>query len=298
MTAAPAAPAVGAKPVVTLILPRWRQHTGFMLGFSVLVAFALMAILAPLLAPHDPYAQDLMSRMRPPVWMDGGSWGHPFGTDQVGRDYLSRIFHGARISLFVGLCVTLLSCLIGTTLGVAAGYFGGRVDTVISFLITARLAIPVVLVALAVVALVGSSLQVVIAVLGLLLWDRFAIVMRATTQQIRSADFIVAAKVQGASHLQIVVQEILPNVVNNLLVVATLEIAQAIVLEAALSFLGIGVPAPTPSWGLMIAEGRADVFFDPWLITIPGAFLFVLVLATNMTGDGLRDLTAPEGRNR
>ncbi len=298
MSAAPVASTVGAKPIVTRILPRWRQHTGFMLGFAVLVIFALMAILAPLLAPHDPYAQSLMSRMQPPVWMDGGSWEHPFGSDQVGRDYLSRIFYGARISLFVGLSVTVISCLIGTALGVAAGYFGGRVDTVISFLITARLAIPVVLVALAVVALVGSSLQVVIAVLGLLLWDRFAIVMRATTQQIRSADFIVAAKVQGASHFQIVVQEILPNVVNNLLVVATLEIAQAIVLEAALSFLGIGVPAPTPSWGLMIAEGRADVFFDPWLITIPGSFLFVLVLATNMTGDGLRDITAPEGRNR
>lgn len=298
MSAAPVASTVGTKPIVTRILPRWRQHTGFMLGSAVLIIFALMAILAPLLAPHDPYAQSLISRMQPPVWMDGGSWEHPFGSDQVGRDYLSRIFYGARISLFVGLSVTVISCLIGTALGVAAGYFGGRVDMVISFLITARLAIPVVLVALAVVALVGSSLQVVVAVLGLLLWDRFAIVMRATTQQIRSADFIVAAKVQGASHLQIVMQEILPNVVNNLLVVATLEIAQAIVLEAALSFLGIGVPAPTPSWGLMIAEGRADVFFDPWLITIPGSFLFVLVLATNMTGDGLRDITAPEGRNR
>lgn len=298
MSTAPVMATVDAKPIVTRILPRWRQHTGFMLGFSVLVVFAVMAILAPLLAPHDPYAQSLMSRMQPPVWMDGGSWEHPFGSDQVGRDYLSRIFYGARISLFVGLSVTVIACLIGTALGVAAGYFGGRVDTVISFLITARLAIPVVLVALAVVALVGSSLQVVIAVLGLLLWDRFAIVMRATTQQIRSADFIVAAKVQGASHFQIVMQEILPNVVNNLLVVATLEIAQAIVLEAALSFLGIGVPAPTPSWGLMIAEGRADVFFDPWLITIPGSFLFLLVLATNMTGDGLRDITAPEGRNR
>lgn len=298
MSTAPVMATVDAKPIVTRILPRWRQHTGFMLGFSVLVVFAVMAILAPLLAPHDPYAQSLMSRMQPPVWMDGGSWEHPFGSDQVGRDYLSRIFYGARISLFVGLSVTVIACLIGTALGVAAGYFGGRVDTVISFLITARLAIPVVLVALAVVALVGSSLQVVIAVLGLLLWDRFAIVMRATTQQIRSADFIVAAKVQGASHFQIVMQEILPNVVNNLLVVATLEIAQAIVLEAALSFLGIGVPAPTPSWGLMIAEGRADVFFDPWLITIPGSFLFLLVLATNMTGDGLRDITAPEGLNR
>jgi peptide/nickel transport system permease protein len=122
--------------------------------------------------------------------------------------------------------------------------------------------------------------------------------MRATTQQLQSADFIVAAHVQGASNSQIIFQEVLPNVVNNLLVVATLEIAQAIVLEAALSFLGIGVPAPTPSWGLMIAEGRANILFDPWLITIPGAFLFMLVLATNMTGDGLRDLTSPESRNR
>jgi peptide/nickel transport system permease protein len=153
-------------------------------------------------------------------------------------------------------------------------------------------------VALAVVALVGSSLQVVVAVLGLLLWDRFAIVMRATTLQIRNADYIMAARVQGASDFQIVLHEILPNVANNLLIVATLEIAQAIVLEAALSFLGIGVPAPMPSWGLMIADGRANIFFDPWLITIPGALLFMLVLAANMAGDGLRDLTAPESRNR
>lgn len=280
------------------LLPRWRQHGGFLFGCAVLAVMAMLAIFAPLLTPYDPYAQDLLARMQPPVWMDGGSWAHPFGTDHLGRDYWSRLLFGARVSLLVGLSVTAISCLIGTALGVVAGYFGGRVDTVISFLITARLAIPVILVALAVVALVGSSLQIVIGVLGLLLWDRFAIVMRATTQQIRSADFIVASRVQGASNFQIIVQEVLPNVVNNLLVVATLEIAQAIVLEAALSFLGIGVPAPTPSWGLMIAEGRANILFDPWLITIPGAFLFMLVLATNMTGDGLRDLTSPESRNR
>lgn len=280
------------------LLPRWRQHGGFLFGCVVLAIMATLAIFAPLLTPYDPYAQDLLARMQPPVWMDGGTWTHPFGTDHLGRDYWSRLLFGARVSLLVGLSVTAISCLIGTTMGVVAGYFGGRVDTVISFLITARLAIPVILVALAVVALVGSSLQIVIGVLGLLLWDRFAIVMRATTQQIRSADFIVASRVQGASNFQIIVQEVLPNVVNNLLVVATLEIAQAIVLEAALSFLGIGVPAPTPSWGLMIAEGRANILFDPWLITIPGAFLFMLVLATNMTGDGLRDLTSPESRNR
>jgi peptide/nickel transport system permease protein len=280
------------------LLPRWRQHGGFLFGCAVLATMAALAIFAPLLTPYSPYSQDLLVRMHPPVWMEGGNWTHPFGTDHLGRDYLARLLFGARISLLVGLSVTAISCLIGTTLGVVAGYFGGRVDTVISFLITARLAVPVILVALAVVALAGSSLQIVIGVLGLLLWDRFAIVMRATTQQLQSADFIVAAHVQGASNSQIIFQEVLPNVVNNLLVVATLEIAQAIVLEAALSFLGIGVPAPTPSWGLMIAEGRANILFDPWLITIPGAFLFMLVLATNMTGDGLRDLTSPESRNR
>lgn len=296
-TAKSSAPAGAGTPMPRL-LPRWRLHGGFLFGCAVLATMATLAIFAPLLTPYNPYAQDLLTRMQPPVWMDGGNWTHPFGTDHLGRDYLARLLFGARISLFVGLSVTVISCLIGTTLGVVAGYFGGRVDTVISFLITARLAIPVILVALAVVALAGSSLQIVIGVLGLLLWDRFAIVMRATTQQLRSADFIVAARVQGASNRQIIFQEVLPNVVNNLLVVATLEIAQAIVLEAALSFLGIGVPAPTPSWGLMIAEGRANILFDPWLITIPGAFLFMLVLATNMTGDGLRDLTSPESRNR
>lgn len=291
-------PTANVKPALPRVLPRWRKHGGFLFGCTILALFALAAILAPVLTPHDPYAQDLMSRMQPPIWMEGGSWEHPFGADHLGRDYLARLLYGARVSLVVGISVTIIACLIGTTLGVVAGYFGGRVDTAITFLITARLAIPVILVALAVVALIGSSMQIVIAVLGLLLWDRFAIVMRATTQQIRSADYIMAAQVQGASSFQIVVHEILPNVVNNLLVVATLEVAHAIVLEAALSFLGIGVPAPTPSWGLMIAEGRAHVFFDPWLITIPGVFLFMLVLATNMSGDGLRDITAPEGRNR
>lgn len=298
MSSMPAAPMADTKPALPRILPRWRQHGGFVLGGAILAVFVLMAFLAPLLTSHDPYAQDLMVRMQPPIWMEGGSWTHPFGADHLGRDYLARLLYGARVSLVVGLAVTLIACLIGTAFGVAAGYFGGRIDTAISFVITARLAIPVILVALAVVALIGSSMQIVIAVLGLLLWDRFAIVMRATTQQIRSANYIVAAHVQGASNFQIIVSEILPNVVNNLLVVATLEVAHAIVMEAALSFLGIGVPAPTPSWGLMIAEGRANIFFDPWLIAIPGVFLFMLVLATNMAGDGLRDLTAPENRNR
>lgn len=278
-------------------LPRWLRHSGLVAGGAILAAVLLMALLAPVLAPHDPYEQNLLARIQPPVWYAGGSWDHPLGTDHLGRDYLSRLLYGARISIFIGLAVAFVSGLIGTTLGVAAGYFGGRVDLVISFLITARLALPVILVALAIVALFGSSLTVVVCVLGLLLWDRFALVMRATTQQLRDADFVLAARVQGASNLQILLQEILPNIATNLTVVATLEIAQAIVLEAALSFLGLGVPPPLPSWGLMLAEGKSFILFDPWLITLPGLLLFALVLAINLVGDGLRDVTAPDSRN-
>ncbi len=277
--------------------PRWMRHTGFLAGAIVLVLIMLMGLLAPLLAPYDPYEQDLLARVVPPVWYEGGSWDHLLGTDHLGRDYLSRLLYGARVSVFIGVAVAFVSGIIGTVLGVTAGYFGGKIDVVISFIITARLALPVILVALAVVALFGSSLAVVVSVLGLLLWDRFALVMRATTQQIRDSDFVTAAKVQGASTLQILSQEILPNVATNLTVVATLEIAQAIVLEAALSFLGLGVPPPLPSWGLMLAEGKSLILFDPWLITIPGVLLFGLVLAINLVGDGLRDITAPDSRN-
>jgi len=191
----------------------------------------------------------------------------------------------------------VISGLIGTALGVAAGYFGGRVDMVITFVITTRLSMPVVLVALAVVALIGGSLQVVIAVLGLLLWDRFAVVMRSTTMQIRSLDYVAAAQAIGCSTTRIVLTEIMPNVMNALTVVATLEMAQAILLEAALSFLGLGVQPPLPSWGLMVAEGKEYMFFSPWLITIPGVALFLLVLSINLMGDGIRDISAPENRN-
>ena len=276
---------------------RWVGHTGLAIGAAILLLVIAAALLAPLLAPHDPYEQNLLARTVPPFWMEGGSWEHPLGTDPLGRDYLSRLLYGARVSVFIGVSAALISGLIGTTLGVAAGYFGGKVDTVISFIITARLAMPVILVALAVVALFGASLAVVVSVLGLLLWDRYALVMRATTQQIRDTDFVMAARVQGASIPQIIRYEILPNVATNLTVVATLEIAQAIVLEAALSFLGLGVPPPLPSWGLMLAEGKSFILFDPWLITIPGVLLFALVLSINLVGDGLRDVTAPQARN-
>ena len=272
-------------------------HQGVMIGAAIVLTAVLIALSAPLIAPHDPYYQDLLNRLVPPVWDSRGSWEHILGTDHLGRDYLSRLIYGARISLLIGIGAALISGLIGTVLGVAAGYFGGRVDMVVTFMITVRLSMPVVLVALAVVAIVGGSLQVVIMVLGFLLWDRFAVVMRSSTLQIRSMDYVAAAQAVGCSTTRILTTEIMPNVVNNLIVIATLEIAHAIILEAALSFLGLGVQPPLPSWGLMVSEGKDMMLFEPWLITIPGVALFLLVLAINLLGDGARDITAPENRN-
>ncbi|MBN9531415.1 MAG: ABC transporter permease [Alphaproteobacteria bacterium] len=272
-------------------------HHGLMLGGIILVLVALVAIFAPLLAPHDPYAQNLSRRLIPPIWHAKGTWEHVLGTDKLGRDYLSRLIYGSRLSLIIGLSATVISGLIGTTLGVLAGYFGGRTDAVINYLITTRLAMPVVLVALAVASLVGGSLQVVILVLGFLLWDRFAVVTRSATMQVCHGDYIAAAQAIGCSTTRILLSELLPNILNALIVVATLEMAHAILLEATLSFLGLGVPPPAPSWGLMIAEGKQYMFFSPWVIAIPGVTLLILVLAINLVGDGIRDATAPENRN-
>jgi peptide/nickel transport system permease protein len=271
-------------------------HQGLLIGSTVLLALILVAIFAPMLAPHDPYAQSLLARMEPPVFL-GGTWEHPLGTDHLGRDYLSRLIYGARVSLLIGFVAALISGLIGTAMGVAAGYFGGRVDTVVTFLINVRLAMPVVLVALAVVAILGGSLEVVIMVLGFLLWDRFAVVMRASTLQVRNREYVAAARAIGCSTTRIVLSEIMPNIANNLIVVVTLEMAHAILLEAALSFLGLGVQPPIPSWGLMVSEGKQMMLFEPWLVMIPGVVLFALVLAINLMGDGLRDVSAPENRS-
>ncbi|MFD0859939.1 ABC transporter permease [Roseovarius aquimarinus] len=279
-----------------ILRKRVTGHKGLIFGLVVVLLLVLVAIFAPLLAPHDPYAQNLGNRMVQPVFL-GGTWEHPLGTDHLGRDYLSRLIYGARVSLLIGAVAALISGVIGTAMGVAAGYFGGKVDAAVTFLINVRLAMPVVLVALAVVAILGGSLQVVIGVLGLLLWDRFAVVMRASTLQVRRREYVAAAQAIGASTTRVVLSEIMPNIVNNLIVIVTLEMAHAILLEAALSFLGLGVQPPTPSWGLMVSEGKNMMLFEPWLVLIPGVVLFVLVLAINLMGDGLRDVTAPENRS-
>jgi peptide/nickel transport system permease protein len=267
---------------------------GFAIGITIVGIIVVVAVVGNYFAPHDPFTQDLGNRLKPPFWMEGSQPGHLLGTDQLGRDYLARLAYGARISLLIGIMTVITSGLIGITLGVLGGFFGGRVDDAVLFAITTRLSIPVVLVALAVVGLMGSGLGLVVATLGLLLWDRFAVVARATTMQIRSLDYVNAARCAGASTPHLLIKEILPNIASHLAVVATLEMALAILLEAALSFLGLGVPPPLPSWGLMIAEGKDYMFFSAWVIMVPGVALFVLVLGINLVGDGLRNLLGSE----
>ncbi|MBL8691732.1 MAG: ABC transporter permease [Rhodospirillaceae bacterium] len=267
----------------------WRAW-GLWLGAFIVGFTLLVAIFAPMVATQDPFAQDLSRRLVPPSWMEGGRPQHFLGTDGLGRDYFARLVYGARISMLIGIATVVTSGIIGIAFGVIGGYFGGRIDDVVLFTITARLSIPLILVALAVVSLVGSSLTVVVATLGLLLWDRFAVVARVATMQVRTLDYVAAAWSAGCSQPYIVLREILPNILSPLAVVATLEMALAILLEAALSFLGLGVPPPLPSWGLMIAEAKDYMFFNPWVIMVPGMSLFVLVFGINLLGDGLRDL--------
>lgn len=274
----------------------FKNHS-FLIGAVILILILLCALLAPLLAPHDPYDQDLARRLINPFWHDKKTdEAFLLGTDKIGRDYLSRLIYGAQISLLIGFSTILISGVIGTALGVTAGYFGGRVDMFVNFIINTRLAMPVFLVAMAAVVAFGASLHVVILVLGLFLWDRFAVVMRSITMQARDLDYVKAARAIGCSTPYIIIREIFPNVLSSLTVVATVEMANAILLEAALSFLGFGVQAPTPSWGLMLNEGREYMFFSPWLLALPGTGLFLLVLAINLFGDGLRDVTLERER--
>jgi peptide/nickel transport system permease protein len=277
----------------------WRRalrHKGFVVGAIVLLVFIVLGFGAPWLAPHDPYAQSLMRRLRPPAWAPNGSWTYPLGTDSFGRDYLSRLMHGARLALIVAFSAALLAGAIGTILGVVAGYMRGRVDRAISLLISTRLALPSLLVALAVLQVAGSGILVVVLVLGLTLWDRFAVVLRTAVLQIGRLDYVLAARASGASHARIMARELAPNILGHFLVVFSYEAGQAVLAATALSFLGLGIQPPEPTWGLMMAEGRNWLMVNPWLIAIAGFALMLLVLAMNLVGDALRDVLTPGER--
>ena len=264
-----------------------------LLGGVILLVVVGAAIAAPWVAPHDPAKQSLIRRFTPPVWVSGGHSNHVLGTDQVGRDIFSRMIHGARISLLVGMAAVVVSVLVGVGLGLLSGYLGGRVDTVIMTIVDVTLSFPQLLLALAFVAALGPSLVTIIVVLGLTGWERYARVVRAEVLAIREKDFIEAARAMGVGATRTLVRHILPNTFSSIIVLSTLQVAQAILQEAALSFLGVGSGRAYPTWGQMIALGRDFVSVAWWLPTFPGLAILLTVLAINLVGDRLRDALDP-----
>ncbi|OLE36922.1 MAG: peptide ABC transporter permease [Candidatus Rokubacteria bacterium 13_1_20CM_2_70_7] len=262
-------------------------------GGVILLVVVGAALVAPWVAPHDPAKQSLIRRFSPPVWAAGGHSAHVLGTDQVGRDILSRIIHGARLSLLVGVSAVVVSLLLGVALGLLSGYVGGRVDTVIMTVVDVTLSFPQLLLALAFVAALGPSLVTIIVVLGLTGWERYARVVRAEVLALREKDFIEAARALGLGSTRTLVRHVLPNTFSSIIVLSTLQVAQAILQEAALSFLGVGSGRTYPTWGQMIALGRDFVTVAWWLPTFPGLAILMTVLAINLVGDRLRDALDP-----
>jgi peptide/nickel transport system permease protein len=274
----------------------WRKlarNPAAIIGTLILLVVVTTALTAPWIAPHDPAKQSLLRRFTPPVWTAGGNPAYPLGTDQVGRDILSRMIHGARISLLVGVLAVVVSVLIGVTLGLVSGFVGGRVDMVLMTIVDITWSFPQLLLALAFVAALGPSLVTIILVLGFTGWERYARVVRAEVLALREKDFIEAARAMGVGSLRILTVHVLPNTFSSIVVLSTLQVAQAILAEAALSFLGVGSGRTYPTWGQMIALGRDFVSVAWWLPTFPGLAILATVLAINLVGDRLRDALDP-----
>jgi ABC-type dipeptide/oligopeptide/nickel transport system permease subunit len=267
-----------------------------LVGGLILLVVVGSAVLAPWIAPHDPAKQTLLRRFTPPVWAKGGHAAYPLGTDQVGRDILSRIIHGARLSLLVGVTAVVVSVLVGVTIGLVSGFAGGRVDTVLMTVVDVTLSFPQLLLALAFVAALGPSLVTIILVLGLTGWERYARVVRAEVLALREKDFVEAARALGVGAARLILRHLLPNTFSSIVVLSTLQVAQAILQEAALSFLGVGSGRTYPTWGTMIALGRDFVSVAWWLATFPGLAILLTVLAINLVGDRLRDALDPRVR--
>jgi ABC-type dipeptide/oligopeptide/nickel transport system permease subunit len=260
---------------------------------AMLLAIVAVAVFAPVFAPYDPLIVDIRHRLAPPAWMEGGTPEHPLGTDQVGRDLLSRVIYGGRVSLMVGVSAVVLSATVGVLLGLSAGYIGARVDWTIMTAVNVMLSFPFVLLALAVIAVLGPSLLNMILVLGVADCPLYARVIRSETMALREREFITAGHALGMSHLRMVFRQILPNLVSVIVVIATLQVARVIILESFLSFLGLGVQPPTPAWGNMLGEGRIYMLNSWWIAAFPGLAIFVTTLAINLMGNGLRDWLDP-----
>lgn len=260
---------------------------------AIITLMVLTALLANVLTPYSPVDISLPDRLRPPFWEQGGSLAHPLGTDPMGRDLLTRMIYGGRISLLVGSLGLLLGGGVGAVLGLIAGYAGGRVDAFLMRTTDTALSFPIILFAILLVVILGGSLLTVVLAVALVLWARFARVIRGEALSIRARDFVALARVAGSSPLRIIVVHLFPNVLNTLVVLLSLQVGWVIIVEASLSFLGAGVPPPTPTWGSMIAEGRDYIASAWWVSFFPGLAILVTVLAFNLFGDWLRDALDP-----
>jgi peptide/nickel transport system permease protein len=256
----------------------------------------LVAILAPLIAPHSPTEQSLPDKLMPPAWQEGGSAKYLLGTDLLGRDVLSRLVHGARVSMTVALAALLTGGGIGLVLGIVSGYVGGRVDGFIMRVVDATLTFPTILIALLLTVSLGQGLRTIIIAVTVIIWARFARIVRGEVLGVKARDFVALARVHGCSHVRIMAVHIVPNVMNTFMVLLTLHIGFVIIVEASLSFLGAGIAPPTPSWGQMVADGRNHIASGWWLSVVPGTAILLVVLAFNLFGDWLRDWLDPRLR--
>jgi peptide/nickel transport system permease protein len=280
----------------TASLRKLAHDPAAVIGAVIVAAVVICAVFAPLIARADPNAQDLASTLLPPAWIAGGVHAHPLGTDNLGRDVLTRIVWGARVSAIVGISVVLIGGTIGVTAGLLAGYRRGWVDAVIARITDVQLAFPLVLLAVAIVAVVGPGLWTVIAAIGLTSWVQYVRVVRAEALSLREREFVLAANAAGATSARVIGRHLLPNVASAAIVLGTFEIARAIVLESSLSFLGLGVPPTTPSWGGMLADGRQYLDTAWWTALFPGLAIMIAVMGVNLLGDGLRDALDPASR--
>jgi len=279
---------------------RWRkvlrkllENKGAVFGLIMVLGVIFSAVLAPLISPHDPILQDVEKRLFPPVWQEGADPNYLLGTDHLGRDIVSRLIYGARISIVVSVSAVALSAVLGTLIGLFSGFYGGKVDNIFMRLADVQLAFPFILLAIAIIAVLGPNLQNIILTMGITGWVIYARVVRAEVLSLREKEFITSVRALGGSNGRIIFNHLFPNVVPPIIVIVTLEMARMIIMEAALSFLGLGIQPPTPTWGGMLADGRVYLVTSWWLATFPGLVIMLVVLGINLLGNWLRDMLDP-----
>ena len=280
-----------------LTFKRLLRSPGGLVGLVLVVLVLLVAIFAPVLSPHDPAKQNIVYRLKPPFWSEDGTLEYPLGTDSVGRDILSRVIYGSRISLFVGFVATAASAFVGVSLGLLAGFVGGKTDAVISRVGDVQQAIPFLVLAIAVAAMLGPGLFNLILVLVITTWVTFFRVVRGEVLSVREEQYVLSARCIGSSAIRIMLRYILPNVTASIIVIATLLVANMIIFEASLSFLGLGVPSSVPTWGRIVADGREYIADEWWIAFFPGLAILITVMGVNLLGDWLREDLDPKQRH-